>query len=152
MRVWRVCKRRHAAFDGQGARLAGGRWNHPGTAIVYAFETVSLATLELLVQLGGHELPDDMVVTSAEIPDSVFRFRLDANVPEQAWRLYPAPTDLCNVGTGWVTDRKSAVLVVPSAIVPGERTYLLNPAHRDFREIKVYAPEPFVLRVAPRPP
>jgi RES domain-containing protein len=150
MRVWRVCKRRHAAFDGQGARLAGGRWNHPGTAIVYAYETVALATLELLVPLGGHELPGDMVVASAEIPDSVYRFRVDANVPEDAWRVYPAPKGLCDVGTGWVTDRKSAVMIVPSAIVPGERTYLLNPAHSAFREITVYPPQPFVLRAAPR--
>ena len=31
LRVWRLCKRAHAAFDGEGARLAGGRWNRRGT-------------------------------------------------------------------------------------------------------------------------
>ena len=150
MRVWRVCKRRHTAFDGQGARMAGGRWNHPGTAIVYTYETLSLATLELFVQLGRDDVPDDMVVVSAEIPPGLGQVKLQIDAPQRDWRLYPSPTDVCNVGTRWVADRMSAVLVVPSAVIPGERAYLLNPAHPAFREIHVYPPEPFELRSSPR--
>jgi RES domain-containing protein len=33
--------------------------------------------------------------------------------------------------------------VVPSVIVPQERNVLLNPAHPDFRRIRLGAPEPF---------
>ena len=150
MRVWRVCKRRHAAFDGQGARLAGGRWNHPGTAIVYTSETLSLAALELFVQLDRDEVPGDMVVVSAEIPDTVQRTSLRIEAPQRDWRMYPSPSDLCNVGTKWAAGMASAVLEVPSSIIPAERNYLLNPAHPAFRDIEVHAPEPFVVRSAQR--
>ena len=150
MRVFRVCKRRHAAFDGQGARLAGGRWNHPGSAIVYTSETLSLAALELVVQLGRDELPGDLVLVSAEIPESVRAVHAPIDAPERDWRFYPASADLCNVGTLWAARLMSAVLAVPSTIVPAERTYLLNPAHPAFREIRIDPPVPFALRSAAR--
>lgn len=150
MRVFRVCRRRHAAFDGQGARLAGGRWSHPGTAIVYTSETVSLAALELFVQLGRDELPGDLVIISAEIPESVPAVHTRIDAPERDWRFYPSSTDLCNWGTLWAERLTSAVLAVPSTIVPAERTYLLNPAHPAFREIRIDPPVPFMLRSAAR--
>jgi RES domain-containing protein len=51
--AWRICKARYAtrAFDGEGARVYGGRWNSPGTRVAYASESVALATLEVLVGL-----------------------------------------------------------------------------------------------------
>jgi RES domain-containing protein len=146
MRVWRVCRRQHAAFDGEGARLAGGRWSHPGIAIVYTSATLSLATLELLLQLGQNEVPRDIVAVSAEIPDSVRPTELDVKVPDRDWRRYPTLTGLRDVGTRWVASMDTAVLGVPSAIVPIERNYLLNPAHPAFREIRIGVAEPFSLR------
>jgi RES domain-containing protein len=52
-RVFRVCRAVNARLDGEGARLAGGRWNSPGLAVVYMAESVSLAVLENL----GHMQP-----------------------------------------------------------------------------------------------
>jgi RES domain-containing protein len=147
MRVWRVCRRQHAAFDGEGARLAGGRWSHPGIAIVYTSATLSLATLELLLQLGQNEVPRDLVAVSAEIPDGVHRTVLvPEGVPDRDWRRYPTLAGLRDVGTRWVASMDTAVLGVPSAIVPIERNYLLNPAHPAFREIRIGVAEPFSLR------
>jgi RES domain-containing protein len=151
MRVWRVCRRRHAAFDGEGARLAGGRWNHPGTAMVYTSATLSLAALELLVHAAPDEMPGDLVAVAAEIPDGVPKTEIVIErVPDRDWRRYPALLDLCEWGTRWVSTLHSAVLGVPSAVIPGERNYLLNPAHKAFREIQVFAPEPFALRLPGR--
>jgi RES domain-containing protein len=150
-RVWRICKQRYDAFGGQGGRLVGGRWNHPGAAVVYTSATLSLAALELLVQLDLDDVPGDMVAISADIPDSVRRSVLAIDAPERDWRRYPSPSDLCNVGTRWATSMDTAVLVVPSTIIPSERNYLLNPAHPAFREIHVQPPEPFVLRPSGRP-
>jgi RES domain-containing protein len=151
MRVWRVCKRRHATFDGEGARRAGGRWNYPGTAVVYTSATLSLAALELLVHVAPNEIPGDLVAVAADIPDSVprpeFVFEL---VPDRDRRRYPALLGLCEWGTRWASTLHSAVVGVPSAVIPGERNYLLNPAHPAFREIQISAPEPFSLRL-PRP-
>jgi RES domain-containing protein len=145
MRVWRVCRRQFTTFDGEGARLAGGRWSHPGTAIVYTSATLSLATLELLFQLGQTEVPRDIVAISAEIPDIVRSMRLDLKVPDRDWRRYPTLDGLRDVGTRWVRSMDTAVLSVPSAIVPTELNYLLNPAHPAFREIKIGVAEPFSL-------
>ena len=52
-RAWRIVKAKHAAtaFDGEGARLFGGRWNSPGTRMIYTSATLSLAALESLVHL-----------------------------------------------------------------------------------------------------
>ena len=57
MRVFRICRKAHAAFDGEGARLYGGRWNRRGTAVVYASESLALAALELLVHAEPALLP-----------------------------------------------------------------------------------------------
>lgn len=151
MRVWRVCKRQHAAFDGEGARLAGGRWNHPGTAVVYTSATLSLATLEFLFQLGQCDLPRDVVAISAEIPDRLHRTVLvPEGVPDRDWRRYPTLSSLRDVVARWVASMDTAVLGVPSVIIPSERNYLLNPAHPAFREIRIGVAEPFSLR--PRTP
>jgi RES domain-containing protein len=91
-----------------------------------------------------------MVVVSAEIPDSNHQSPPRIYAPERDWRVYPSPADLCNVGTLWAARMTSAVLVVPSTVIPTEHTYLLNPAHPSFREIRICPPEPFVLRPAQR--
>jgi RES domain-containing protein len=145
MTVWRLCKRRHAALDGEGARLAGGRWNSRGTAVVYASETLSLAALELLVHCDPALLPDDLVAIAIEIPDGVSARRLEAAALGRAWRRHPAPESLARIGDQWARDRTSAILSVPSAVVPGERNVLLNPVHPDFRRIRARRPERFAL-------
>ena len=60
-----------SAFDGEGARTAGGRWHHHGDAVVYASSSLSLASLELFVHLDPEEMPDDLVAIPADIPDDL---------------------------------------------------------------------------------
>ena len=143
--VWRLCKRRHAALDGEGARLAGGRWNSRGTAVVYASASLSLAALELLVHCDPALLPDDLVALAIEIPDGLLARRIEAARLGRAWRRHPAPESLAQLGDAWARDRACAVLSVPSAVVPGERNFLLNPAHPDFRKIRAGRPKRFAL-------
>jgi RES domain-containing protein len=145
VKVWRICKRRHAAFDGEGARIAGGRWNRRGTAVVYVSETLSLAALELLVHCDPALLPDDLVSVRAEIPDGLAITRVEVEGLPRGWRRSPPPDALAAIGTDWARGASSAALSVPSALVPGERNLLLNPAHPDFRRIRVGKPEPFSL-------
>ena len=143
MKVWRLCSRAHAAFDGEGARRAGGRWNQRGTAVVYASATLSLAAQELFVHLDPAEVPKDLVAVSADIPDSVRIKVLGATGLPKNWRQYPAPESLAAIGTAWARSLETAVLEVPSAVIPQERNYLLNPAHADFVRIRSSRPEPF---------
>ncbi|HEY1434359.1 MAG TPA: RES domain-containing protein [Thermoanaerobaculia bacterium] len=143
MKVWRLCKRRHAAFDGEGARLAGGRWNPRGVAVVYASESLALAALELLVHADPALLPKDLVAIPAEIPDALRVGRVDETALGRDWRRHPAPESLSRLGAEWLERRETVALSVPSAVVPRERNVLLNPAHPDFRHVRVGAPDAF---------
>lgn len=153
LRVWRLCKRAHAAFDGEGARLAGGRWNRRGTRMVYTAGSLSLAALEMLVHAEPSLLPADLVAIPADIPASVGIEPLAEDLLPSDWRRNPAPEALAALGTDWVASARTPVLAVPSAIVPRERNYLLNPAHPDFGKIRRGAPEAFSLdsRLSRRP-
>lgn len=53
------------------------------------------------------------------------------------WRSYPAPEELAALGTDRVARGTSVALSVPSALVPSEHNYLLNPAHPDFARVRV---------------
>jgi RES domain-containing protein len=141
LQVWRLCRRKHAAFDGEGARLAGGRWNRRGTAVVYTSATLSLAVLEYFVNLPVAAAPPDLVAISAELPVEFPVSSLNAEDLPRGWRKYPAPEALADLGTRWVSEAGTAILAVPSAVVPREKNYLLNPAHPRFREILVGKPE-----------
>lgn len=141
--AWRLTKTKYlgSAWDGGGAKRAGGRWNSVGVPVVYTSGTLSLALVEVLVHLGSKVLPaysavrvdfDDSLVTAVEPKD------LPAN-----WKDNPAPPETRGIGDAWVADRRSAVLRVPSVVVPVEFNYLLNPNHPDFRRVRVGTPIPF---------
>lgn len=97
----------------------------------------------VFVHVDPLDAPDDLVVIPADIPDEVSRREIRVTRLPRNWRKTPAPRALPQLGTDWAHAGKSAVLVVPSALVPRERNYLLNPAHRDFRRIRVGRPERF---------
>lgn len=79
----------------------------------------------------------------ADLPDRVSRRSVDPSDLPPNWRTYPAPEALADIGTTWARARETAVLVVPSVVVPHERNYLLNPAHPAFSAIRVGTPESF---------
>ena len=151
MRVFRICKKAHAAFDGEGARLYGGRWNRRGTPVVYASESLALAALELLVHAESALLPDDLVAVSADVPETVSVESLAVRDLPRDGRRHPAPEILAERGTEWARSGRTAVLAVPSALVPRERNFLFNPAHPEFRKIRPHPPEPFALDARLRP-
>jgi len=55
----------------------------------------------------------------------------------KGWNAQPPDSSSKNIGDEWVRSGHSVVLAVPSVIVPSERTFLLNPKHRDFSKIKI---------------
>ena len=130
-------------MDGEGARLSGGRWNRPGTAVVYASATVSLAVLELFVHTDTDLLPEDLVLVRVEIPDDCPAHMIAEGDLPRDWRGYPAPEVLQEMGTAWAAQGRTLVLSVPSAVIPQERNYLINPQHPDFDRISIGVPEAF---------
>jgi RES domain-containing protein len=142
--AWRIVKTRRArsAFDGEGARLHGGRWNSPGTPMVYTAESISLAVLELLVHLQASPLLAAYSVISATFDDALVE-ALPRRALPSGWTQHPAPVRLQELGDRWAAERRSAVLRVPSAVVPAESNFLLNPKHPDFAKVRLGAPARF---------
>lgn len=134
--AWRISKRKHArhAFSGEGAREFGGRWNNPGTAVVYTAQSQSLAALEMLVHLDSADLLEKYVLLAADFDQSLIKVLDRSNLPRN-WRADPPPAQVRSIGDEWVLGGSSAVLQVPSVLVPGENNFLLNPGHQDFARI-----------------
>jgi len=133
----------HAAFDGEGARIRGGRWNPEGTAVVYTSSTLALATLEALVHVKPHNFGDDLVAVAADIPERLGRSVIRLGDLRRDWQVHPPPGELADIGAEWLRQARTAVLIVPSAIIPQESNYLLSPRHPAFGRIKIQAPIPF---------
>jgi RES domain-containing protein len=141
--AWRIVREARVAeaFSGEGARQFGGRWNSPGNAVVYTSTHQSLAALELLVHLNPR----------GALRFKAFRLEIDEalieRLPEAAlpvnWQGEPPGSATMGLGNEWIRAGRTAVLAVPSAIVPVELNYLLNPAHPDFRRIAVATPMDF---------
>ena len=139
--AWRIVKRkfRKVAFTGEGARRYGGRWNSKGVGVVYVAESQSLAALEMLAHLGS----GDLLRYYVAIPVS-FEPRLvvdvDVSTLPKNWKTYPAPRSLRAIGDAWVASGKSAVLRVPSVLVPSESNFLLNPRHPEYINLVIGEP------------
>jgi len=141
---WRLVKSRYAAaaFDGEGARLNGGRWNSPGTLVAYASDSVALATLEVLAHLQSTAVLASYSLASLRFPQELVQ-ELGVSALPARWRRFPAPPEVQAVGDRWLRELRSAVLRVPSAIIPSNHNFLLNPAHPDFAKVMIELPTPF---------
>jgi RES domain-containing protein len=147
LNLWRISKRKYAAtaFNGEGARRFGGRWNSRGRSVVYTSATLSLAALETFVHIEISDAGNLFVYIRAEIPEEIQMETLALSQLPPNWRNLPAPSALSEVGDKWFDEEKTAILVVPSAVIPVENNYLINPLHPDFSKIQIHPPQPFEL-------
>ncbi|MFH1116740.1 MAG: RES family NAD+ phosphorylase [Pseudomonadota bacterium] len=144
MEVYRIAKTSHIKdLTGTGARMAGGRWNRKGTAILYTSESRSLAAMEYLVHVPFSLMPDDLSIACIEITDSIQPDRISADALPKGWREYPAPSALADLGTDWARENHSLMLRVPSAVVQGEFNILINPLHPEMLQVAVTKIERF---------
>jgi RES domain-containing protein len=135
--VWRIARRPHALDRlGTGARQDGGRWNQPGTPVIYAGCTVAITALERFVHLAG-VVPPDLVLVRVELPrdHSAEKPRL-SDLPKD-WDLVPAGPGSMEFGTQWAQEKRSLVLYVPSAVLREECNAILNPSHGEFVAVKM---------------
>jgi RES domain-containing protein len=142
VRIWRIAVAAPAFasndLSGEGARRSGGRWNQPGTPVVYCSSSIALAALETLAHLRGNPLPLNRYLIAIDIPDPVWK-RRQTLTPPVGWDALPSGMASARAGQAWVAAGKTAILAVPSVIVPDEENYLLNPAHADIRKIRATA-------------
>jgi RES domain-containing protein len=139
---WRIDKPRRNAFSGEGARRFGGRWNSPGVAVVYLSEHQSLAALEIFVHLQPLVPQDKYLAYFVEWDEAQMEVLSAKKLPLD-WRVSPPGSATMRQGDQWVAEARSAVLAVPSAIVPAERNFLLNPAHPTFGQLRLHKPMSF---------
>jgi RES domain-containing protein len=143
------------AFRGEGARRYGGRWNSPGIAVVYTAESLSLAVLEILVHVDSERLLANYIAIPIAFEESLLT-KLDLSekleLPRN-WHAHPASKATRRLGDKWATEGRSPELQVPSAVIPSESNFLLNPAHADFHKLVPGKPIPleFDPRQAKRP-
>jgi len=130
--LWRISN--HEDLRGLGGLKVAGRWHHTGRPVVYLAEHPALALLETLVHLEIHsleELPDTYKLLRIELQDSIDITQSD---PEAGWQTTPTITR--RIGDAWLAKAETALLRVPSVLVPGHN-YLLNPLHPDARKITI---------------
>jgi RES domain-containing protein len=110
--------------------------------MVYCGATAALCALEILANSAG--LPKGMVIISIEIPDAITVVTINISDLPRGWNEPVPSASTKDIGTKWVRNATSVVLSVPSAVIPRERNYLMNPLHSDFSKITFNPPEPFV--------
>lgn len=122
----------HPIFDATGSRLFPGRWNTPGSPMIYASEHYSTAMLEKLIH-GSGQLPPNQHFISITIPNGLtYEVASEAHVP--GWDA-PDPRAARGFGHAWRQAGRSVILLVPSLVARIERNILINPAHPEFPRI-----------------
>ena len=144
MKVYRLSRKKYSEeLSGKGAAIVGGRWNSRGTQIIYTAQSRALALAEVAVHLTVATLPDDFVMVEIELPDQMAIAKLDPEDLPKRWNVFPYNLQTQNFGDDFVRTSEKAVLRVPSAVVPGDFNYLINPRHSEFGEIKISKIEDF---------
>jgi RES domain-containing protein len=126
-------------FDATGSTLAPGRWNTPGSPIIYSSEHYSTALLEKLVH-GSGRLPPNQHYVAITIPRGV-SYEILSPPALPGWDAMPAAVSKAH-GEKWCLERRSAILIVPSAVARVDSNVLINPAHPDFPAIAASLHQP----------
>jgi len=139
--AWRIVQAHVAdrAFTGEGSRRYGGRWNSKGYAVVYTSSSISLAILEVLVHIPIYGILEEYVCFPVDFDQGFVLSLIIDDLPSN-WKKDPSPKAIKQIGDSWVESRESVILEVPSTIVPTEKNYLINPAHPDFKKLKIGSP------------
>lgn len=139
MIIYRLTTGKYANdISGTGSKIYGGRWNPPGIAVLYTSQYISLAILEILVRASKFTSPSSYTLLSFEIPDSGI-YELQLKKIKKDWQNDLNYTQ--QIGEDFLNENQSLCIKVPSAIVPQENNFLLNPLHADFKKVKIISSE-----------
>lgn len=128
-------------LSGSGAKLFGGRWNTPGFPALYTTESISLAVLEIIVHANKDLIPPDYMLIKIELPDNLSVKEITLRTLKNDWRDDIDYTQF--IGTEFLKNNNNIALKVPSAVVAEENNFILNPAHADFKKLKIRSVTPF---------
>ena len=130
MRIYRIGDERHPLWDGTGAALVGGRWNSPGRQVIYGSLSYACAMLEILAHANIGRIPMTHRYVIADVPNGVTVERHDQNTLPYGWDA-ENNSSARSFGDLWLSEARSAVLLVPSVVAKLEWNALVNPVHPD---------------------
>ena len=144
MVLWRI--NRHLDLNGIGGLRASGRWHNAGVPIVYLAENPASALLEVCVHTAVSDIPPNFTLLEIHGPDAFPAFAEPKKLPED-WQTNLTATR--KIGTEFLRQGRSALLRVPSAIVPHTFNFLFNPLHPDASRFRIasVATYPFDIRI-----
>lgn len=162
MRIYRLCKEKYSSgvLEGEGGRIAAGRWHSQGRPIVYCASSEALAVLEVRVHVGRYVPSAPYVMHAIDVADTCIE-SLEADDLLAGWNAVPYSTTSQRIGEEWLASRRTLALRVPSVHSGSDTSVLLNPEHADIRSVDVAARTPYAFdrrlfggrfsRSAPRP-
>ena len=144
MELFRLAQSKHGRkLSGRGAAISGGRWNSRGTEIIYTASNRSLAMAEVAVHFSLATLPAGYMMMTLQLPDTLSVSTIETKDLPPNWNQFPPLKASQIIGDRFIMEGKTCLLKVPSAVTSGDFNYLINPAHPDFKMIKISAYDPF---------
>jgi RES domain-containing protein len=141
--LWRLYRARHGpGLDGLGGLFADGRWHTLGERVVYFGGSAAIVVLERLAHTDPDLLPGDLRLARFEFPAPVLETKVEefATLPA-SWNQDENATR--RIGGRWRRQGSSCLLTVPSAILPEESNFVLNPEHPDAKRLRLVRERPF---------
>ena len=133
MLLWRVS--RHRDLSGEGGLRGPGRWHRRGAPIVYLAESPAGALLETCVHTSANDVPPSYTLLAVRAEEPISIETLDASILQEDWINNPETTR--KIGSAWLESSRSALLRVPSALVPATFNVLLNPLHPEAGRVQI---------------
>ncbi len=144
MIVYRLSRGKyHLDLTGKGAELYGGRWNSKGVAMLYTSQSRALAFAEVAIHIPVGIVPKDYFLISINTSDTASILKLAEKDMPADWRSNPHSNSTQNIGDQFIVESKYLIFQVPSAIVPGDFNFLINPNHSLIKEVTIKDVEPF---------
>jgi RES domain-containing protein len=140
VKIFRIGDARHPLWDGTGAALVGGRWNSPGRAVIYGSLSYSCAMLEILAHASIGRIPATHSLVMVDVPDGVPMERHEAHSLPAQWDAENSASARL-FGDRWLSEVRSAILIVPSVVARRDWIALVNPLHADSSKLITSPPE-----------
>jgi RES domain-containing protein len=144
MKVYRLSRAAYANdLSGKGASFKGARWNSAGVEMIYTAESRALALAEVMVHFTAAMVPHDYRMISMEIPDDLVIQHIVLKDLPTDWNIFPYHSSTQTIGDQFIHENKFLILRAPSAVVPGDYNFLLNPHNPDIKKVTILKSEKF---------
>ncbi|HDR8948700.1 MULTISPECIES: RES family NAD+ phosphorylase [Burkholderia] len=150
MKVYRLAKEKRGHYladdlSGNGAAIAGGRWNPRGMRVLYTCCNASTAVLETLVHLSGLLPAGGLFLVTLDVPDVAYENAYQPELPPDWDELGRDPGTTAEIGRHWLERGDHLAMRVPSVVCLADFNLLLNPLHPAMASVRVIGKEPFKL-------